>query len=118
MGEVACRDPSRDLPADPGVVDDERGVHAHGRAVGQRRDPGQQPRRERRPADPGGVGLVDGLVDDGPDLVVGERERPPAAGTQTRMPPPSPMSRAWPTWYAAMAMSGTLWCARTPDERA
>ncbi len=61
-------------PRDSGVVDDQRGVRAHGGAVGQGRDPGQQPWRQRGSADALGVGFADGLVDDVPDLLVGERD--------------------------------------------
>ncbi len=61
-------------PRDPGVVDDQGGVRAHGRAVGQGGDAGQQPGRERRSADALGVRFVDGLVDDGSHLLLRERD--------------------------------------------
>ena len=71
-GGVAPGEPDGDPARDEGVVDDEGGVRAQGRPVGDGGDPGQEPRRQRRAADAGRVGLAGGLLRDAPGDLVGQ----------------------------------------------
>ena len=83
----------RDLAGDAGVVDDQGRVGANGRALGQLGDPAEEPGRQRRTRDAGGLGVADRALDRVAGDVVGSRASSAGTGTQSRIAPPSPRSR-------------------------
>ncbi len=88
-------------PGDRGVVDDQRGVGPDRRAGGDLRDPGEQPRRECRPVDPGRVGLRDRPFDRASRAASSGSASAAGTGTQTRIAEPRPSPRWTPATPAA-----------------
>ena len=96
-------EPAREVTCEPGVVDDERRVGADRRAIGQDRDAGEQPRRQRRAGDRRRAWPRRWPARLPPARRRPGGHRPPGPATQMRIPPPRPRPR-WVATRSAAAV--------------